>query len=94
MKKWVGSKYDINRMEPMDMHFDYKRFISGICILSLLGWLFPEALWEDGTVMIQNDAGEDITAQYDGEEIEQLLIGNQNIHFESKIGNWIIEMCK
>lgn len=61
-------------------------------LLSLLGWLFPDALWDEYTVSIVDENGQEIACDYSGEELEEMISGAEQIAYKSKIAEYISEL--
>lgn len=58
-------------------------------LLSLLGWLFPDALWDEYTVSIVDENGQEIAYEYSGEELEEMISGAEQIAYKSKISEFV-----
>lgn len=73
-------------MKQLPLFFSSVRtyMILAMFTASLLGWLFPDALWSGDTVCITNEDGEEVTCEYEGEDIEAMVSGSNEIHYSWK----------
>ena len=60
-------------------------------LLSLLGWLFPDALWDENTVSVTDENGQEIVCEYSGEELEEMISQAQQIGYKSKLAEMVLE---
>lgn len=58
-------------------------------LLSLLGWLFPDALWDEYTVSIIDENGKETVCEYSGIELEEMITSAEHIEYKSKISEFV-----
>lgn len=68
----------------------FRKAIVGLCILSLLGWIFPDTIWDENSIQITDENGNDITAEYSGKELNEIVTNANEISFDWKIGRVVV----
>ncbi|MGN0347340.1 MAG: hypothetical protein ACI4DU_08640 [Lachnospiraceae bacterium] len=56
-----------------------------ILVCSLLGTLFPDTIWDEESVQVTDEEGNDITAQYSGSELAELVEEAPQVQYQFRI---------
>lgn len=73
-------------------HKDKFYYCIAALMLSFLGWLFPDVLWDENTVSITDENGQEVVCEYTGEELEDMISKAQQIEYKSKLAELVLEI--
>lgn len=74
------------------MNKGYKKIGSTIIavfvVCSLLGTLFPDTIWDEDSVQVTDEEGNDVTTQYTGNELVEIIETAPQVQYQFRIFNF------
>ena len=74
------------------MNKGYKKIgstIIAVCVVcSLLGTLFPDTIWDEDSVQVTDEEGNDVTTQYTGSELVEIIETAPQVQYQFRIFNF------
>ncbi len=66
----------------------WKKVVAVCYALAFLSILFPEYEWDEDTVLVQDEEGQDCTAGLTARELQNGVLNSSELQFELKLFSW------